>query len=713
MSPGRLKSLIVLLSLIAVMAIGACGALTMQLLNAADESSSRQQLQQVKKTLEGNLSKLRTDQKNIAVWDDTFNAVAHGDRAWLQKAVGERSYVFFKHDQSLIFLPDRSILFWAMKGKARLVNSLPKSSLAQYETLIQQLKRSILSTSTGVGVTASLVGYMHIEGGPALVSVSFIVPQSVKLNDLRLAPVLVSVKKLDQATLLRMTDQLGINDVRSTTLQQVFDPLVSLQLRDVTGHEVGTLTWQPETPGKKIFTAGAPMATAFLVGFLALLTAFGRILYSAATSIERAAACADFRATHDHLTGLMNRAALLELVEQSIAARKESSVLIFDLDRFKQVNDTLGHSAGDELIKSFGVRVQKEIGDDGVVGRLGGDEFAAIIWLKADACRDLCHRIIEATCEPFDVLDTQVFIGVSIGVTDLDWTTTAHDMLRRADIALYAAKKSGKNCFRLFTADMDEELLQKKKIENELRHALQCRQGLTVHYQPQICSKTHIIRGYEALVRWNHPRLGFIPPIMFIPIAEECGLIDCLDMWVLEEACTSALNWRHDQFVAVNVSSAAFRAPGLAIRALNVIERCGIAPQRVQLEITETALLKSENLASAEIEALRHRGVSIALDDFGTGYSSLSHLQKLDVDKIKIDKSFVDESYTPEAIAIISAVVTLGRSMGVEITAEGVETEDQAKFLRAAGCTGLQGYLFGRPLPADQVFKRQDEAIIA
>jgi EAL domain-containing protein (putative c-di-GMP-specific phosphodiesterase class I) len=209
------------------------------------------------------------------------------------------------------------------------------------------------------------------------------------------------------------------------------------------------------------------------------------------------------------------------------------------------------------------------------------------------------------------------------------------------------------------------------------------------------------------LVRWQHPRMGFVSPGMFVPIAEECGLIDRLDMWVLKQACAAAIRWNSGQFVAVNISSLAFQAPGLANRALAVIRESGLAMSRVQIEITETALLKSENIAATEVKALRSAGVTVALDDFGTGYSSLSHLQTLDVDKIKIDKSFVEQSYTPEAVAIISAVITLGRSMGVEITAEGVETEAQAQFLRAAGCTVLQGYLFGRPMSEIQLDMRE------
>jgi predicted signal transduction protein with EAL and GGDEF domain len=339
-------------------------------------------------------------------------------------------------------------------------------------------------------------------------------------------------------------------------------------------------------------------------------------------------------------------------------------------------------------------------GSNAVVGRLGGDEFAVLMCAPPAECETCAQALVAASFDPFPIASHSIYVGVSIGAAALAPGSGAHEMMRRADIALYTSKRSGKSCYRTYSSDMDVELFHKRLIEAELRTALKQPHGLVVYYQPQISTATRQVTGYEALVRWQHPRLGFISPADFVPIAEECGLINSLDMWVLEEACRTALSWAADTFVAVNISSTAFRQPGLAARALFAAKECGIAPSRVQLEITETALLKLDTIASAEIVALRTAGFTVALDDFGTGYSSLSHLQRLAVDKIKIDKSFVQEIYMPEAVAIISAVVTLGRSMGVEITAEGVETEDQAAFLSAAGCTTLQGYLYGKPMPA-------------
>lgn len=411
-----------------------------------------------------------------------------------------------------------------------------------------------------------------------------------------------------------------------------------------------------------------------------------------------------FLAEHDALTGLPNRLVLRDRLEEMLRRLRRygegAAVLCVDLDRFKEVNDSLGHAAGDRLLVACAERLRGCVRETDLVARLGGDEFAV---LQADVAQppdaqQLCDRILAALSEPVGIDGTEVVVGASIGVAlaPADGADAAQ-LMQKADIALYRAKEDGRGRACFFEAGMDERLRERKFLESSLRHAIAGGQ-LEVHYQPQVDAATGALAGVEALLRWRHPTRGPIPPAAFIPIAEEAGLIVPIGEWVLRTACRDAVRWP-GLLVSVNVSPAQFRQRGLVRAVERALAESGLEPWRLELEITEGLLIQNAGEALRTLERLKRLGVAIAMDDFGTGYSSLSYLHKFPFDKIKIDRSFVGQLDREGGnAAIIRAIVGLGRSFGIRICAEGVETAAQLEVLRREGCEQAQGYLFGRAM---------------
>ena len=419
-------------------------------------------------------------------------------------------------------------------------------------------------------------------------------------------------------------------------------------------------------------------------------------------------------AHHDSLTGLPNRALFRDRLAQAIALAERSgrgmALLCIDLDGFKPVNDLLGHPVGDAVLIEVANRLAVCLRESDTVARLGGDEFA-IVQAVAEQPRDaaaLADRVVRLLSEPFEIDGQRVAIGASVGVALYPSDARAADvLLRHADLALYRAKHDGRGVYRFFEPAMDDRLQQRRVIEQELRTAL-LRDELRLHYQPLLDSATLAVEGFEALVRWQHPTRGFVSPAEFVPIAEECGLIAQLGRWVLETACAEAASWPRPWRIAVNLSPAQFRQRNLAGSVREILSRTGLAPWRLELEITEGVLIDDAERALTMLQELKALGVRIALDDFGTGYSSLSYLRRFPFDKLKIDASFVQGlGDGGEADAIVRAIVALGRSLSLYITAEGVETQDQLARLREHACDEVQGYLLGRPMPADQLAAMQ------
>lgn len=412
-----------------------------------------------------------------------------------------------------------------------------------------------------------------------------------------------------------------------------------------------------------------------------------------------------YMAMHDALTGLPNRAFLMHWLasEKGTAALdRQMAIHCIDLDRFKEVNDDLGHASGDQLLKCAAQRMERALRNGDFAVRLGGDEFA-VVQLGTGSLRavtQLADRLIRVLSEDYNLCGKTASIGASIGsACNLDEETSGEHLLKSADIALYRAKSIGGSCYRLYDAELDAEHARRRMIETSLRSALAENQFSLV-FQPILSLRDNTVGCYEALIRWHHPVEGMISPAEFIPLAEQCEVINALGEWVLRQACQTFAEAGSGASVSVNLSPAQLRQRGFVRTVVNTLASTGLAPDRLTLEITETVLLSDNATTRAQLKELRALGVKIALDDFGSGHSSLAYLKSYDFDKIKIDRSFIAGRRRNRVnSAVINAVIGLGRDLGIEVIAEGIETEEQLRDLTALGCDSIQGYLIGMPKP--------------
>lgn len=423
---------------------------------------------------------------------------------------------------------------------------------------------------------------------------------------------------------------------------------------------------------------------------------------------RRAAAKINHLAHHDALTGLANRTLFQAKLDQAVERTKDGgtcAVLFLDLDHFKDVNDAFGHSIGDKLLQAVSDRLREITRAEDTVARLGGDEFAIVhfgIDSQPGSHEEQARRIVEALAIPFDIDAHHLVISASIGVAiaPSDSSDAAH-LVKNADLALYRAKSNGRGQFQLFRTEMEAHAQMRRTLLADLRHSIAA-QEFELAYQPKVDLRTHAVTGYEALLRWRHPEQGMIMPDRFIPLAEETGLIIPLGEWVLHRACTIAVQWPSHVTLAVNLSPVQFTSSRLTSAVEDALLMSGFPANRLELEITETVLLRDTDVTLATLHRLHALGVKITLDDFGTGYSSLGYLQRFPFDRIKIDKSFVQSlGIRRESDAIVRSIITLCQALHMSTTAEGIETEEQSEILTKAGCDEGQGYLFGRPQLAD------------
>jgi diguanylate cyclase (GGDEF)-like protein len=481
--------------------------------------------------------------------------------------------------------------------------------------------------------------------------------------------------------------------------------LMSLTSPD--GQLVASVAWPAINPFKASETEIPQMLAAMAAAFLMLVWLFMRRSNTIASDLIASEARARHLAFHDTLTGLPNRAMMFDRLGQNLAMSRryagEMAVHCLDLDRFKEVNDTLGHHAGDELIQQVGRRLTELCRRSDTVARLGGDEFV-ILQPEADSsgASHLAQRVLRLFETPFELEAGVVEVGVSIGVTLIsNPEIEPAEALRQADLALYGSKENGRNRVTFFEPDMDAALRMRRSLESDLRKAL-AEDSLTMVYQPQMDGKGQI-EAMEALVRWNHPERGAIPPSIFVPLCEETGLILDLGEFVFRRVFKETAGWDNIR-VAINVSALQLRSPMFMATLTRLVAEFRANPERYEIEITETALLGDDGVTRDNITMLKQEGFSIALDDFGTGYSSLNSLRRFSVDKIKIDRSFVHNlEANDEAEGLVDAIVKLGRAMKLDVVAEGVETEHQRDRLAACGCSTFQGFLLSRPVPADEL----------
>ena len=550
-------------------------------------------------------------------------------------------------------------------------------------------------------------------------------------------PVLISLRYMDQTFLQQIARQNYLTDARVSISAEaapgeVSTPIVSSDALleggfelagGPTGQGIATMFWKPMSAGAAV--VGLLLVPAIgvfaVIALLVLLLSLGmrRLmkrddehlfeLEQAHLELKAKEAQAHHLAYHDVLTGLPNRALFNDSADKElIRARhgEEMAVLLLDLDRFKNVNDRFGHFAGDALIQEVARRLSRVLQRPDAVARLGGDEFAVLLQGEdlEQGIETVLDQILDDLRRPYEILGNQAHIGVSIGAALApEYGTDRTDLMRKADIALYRAKDEGRDCYRFFTESMDETVQLRATLESELRIAIATGAGLSVHYQPLVDSKGGKVSGLEALLRWHHPVRGWIAPQLFVPVAEETGLICALGDWVLREACKVANEWPNLS-ISVNLSPIQFCDDGFAERTCAIVRDAGVRANQLEFEVTEGVVLDQNEGVQRALRRLRSEGFRIALDDFGTGYSSLSYLRDFEVDRIKIDRSFVQGlGQTLDAEAIVTAVVTLGHAMGLQVTAEGVETSDQEDFLRSDGCNVLQGFLFSRAVPAHQL----------
>lgn len=692
--------------------------------------------------LSGVLDDLAQSQAGVAIWDPAYAVVqkAKPDAAWLDQNVGSWLNYVFHHKLDIIIDGDDRPLY-AMRNGERVAPAIFASVRPSLLPLIQAARGSLRRTPNtherlpgqelppNSTVRTSPAAFhatdlVQISGQAAAASVMRMIPDSkATVGAVAHQPMLISIRFLDRTMMRDFSRIRGIADARVLPAPVAEDMRrYSVPLRSSQGVLLGHLSWRPDMPGHDILRSVARRggaAAAALLGLLAALVFIvGRLMFRDARSIEELEAArvelqakearAQYLANHDVLTSLPNRAAFNRFVDEAAAnvAQGSLGVLLIDLDKFKHVNDTLGHLAGDQLIQDVAGRLLARVPTGGLLARLGGDEFAICLTdgLEAEALGALAEACLAALRKPFPILGAEVQIGGSIGIAvgaprGFDRT----ELLRKADIAMYSVKGSGRDGYCFFTAEMDESLANQRELEDDLRNALGDKQELYVAYQPKMDASGKTVVGFEALVRWDHPAKGLLTPDLFIPIAEESGLIHALGAWVLEEACRVSKTWP-GLTMAVNVSPVQLKIDGFAATVRSIVENCGAHPRHIELEVTERILLDDCSEVRSALDELRVAGFRIALDDFGTGYSSLSYLKQFKVDRIKIDKSFIKRvGRDQEAIAIVQAVIALGHAMNLSVTAEGVETCEQGSLLRTAGCNELQGYLFSKALREEEL----------
>lgn len=677
----------------------------------ADRDSLEKQRTFVANGIEEELQAVVRQQQSVTVWDDAVLAARANDQAWMTENLGSWMYSYYGHDRVYV-LDAAGRPIHAMRAGATLPADVYGEDKSAVASAVSRMRDLIGAPNQGKDAPKPIVvDLISLKGKPAILSIQPIVPSSSRVTQTPGSENLhVTIEFIDQRVIDRISKDYLLSDAH--LVSGLTAPLTSaaVPLVDSNGAILGYIGWKPDRPGLTLVIKAAPALLA--AGFLgaAVLYFLLRSLRRSSQQLQRSQSKAQFLAFHDTLTGLPNRALFEDRLRQALLGisrdRRRVALLYIDLDRFKNVNDTFGHPAGDELVKQTANRLQAAVRKIDTVARLGGDEFAIILLDIKDlrSAEDLCERLLHQIDQPFDLMGNQVFVGASIGVAlSPDSGADPADLLRKADIALYEAKKSGRGRHQVFAGDMDDILARKRVVESELRSALTSGSQIKLLYQPVFAPDCRTILGAEALMRWDHPIHGALSPSHFVTIAEERGMVGLLGDWVLDVAArfaaTTNLPW-----VAVNVSPLQLRDEGFPAHVLGILERAGLEPSRLQLEITEGVLLENSDATRAVLSGLRQAGIRVVLDDFGTGYSSINYLRRHAIDKLKIDKSFVRLLGTSDsASAIVKALVDLASAVQVRVTAEGVETPEQRDLLVAMGCHELQGFLLSMPVGEVQI----------
>jgi diguanylate cyclase (GGDEF)-like protein len=650
-------------------------------------------------------------------WDEAVKALDHQlSFKWIDFNVGNYLHTFHGFSHAFVLDRDERAIYASNKGERselaaftpfevvtrKLIPDIRAMELRRGPVRQRSGKNNIVIPPIQKTTIATIGGARYIVTA-TLVQPDFgrVLPKGPR------APVVITAKPIDSALLKAFAARYLLNDL------MLLDPTVQpegrqqLVLHSFDGDAVAALSWVPGQPGTYL----RRRLQWPLLGGLAILSILALLVMRRGKAIVNELIASETRARHlayhDQLTQLPNRALLFERLRALLATRfadgRKLAVICVDLDRFKEVNDTLGHHAGDDLIQTVAIRLRENCSEAALIARLGGDEFVVLMEFTDEAqVRALSERILTAVTEKIDNEFGWLEVGCSLGVALIEHDgVEPTEALRWADVAMYRSKEAGRKRVTFFEPEMDDALRARRSLEADLRIAL-ADGSLHMVYQPQV-DRAGDVTAVEALLRWNHPVRGAIPPGIFVPLAEETGLILPLGEFVLRRVFTETARWEGLR-VGINVSAVQLRSQGFAALVTRLIAQAGVDPARYEIELTETALLGDDPVTAANVEALKRLGFSIALDDFGTGYSSLSVLQRFSVDRIKIDRSFVcalDES--GEGEALVDAMVKLARSLNLSVIAEGVETEAQRKRLMACGCREFQGHLTGMPQGASAI----------
>lgn len=684
--------------------------------NAVDRIAHEREQAIVSQAIMQGIERVAHSQESTTVWDEAVRQIARKpiDLDWLDVNVGKWLQQYADIEEIYLIGRDGQPIY-AVKGGER---ELPATYIAVEDVadpLTKLLRGKHAHGANGGNGEPDLLSpgeadLAIVRGQPAIVSAKPVVPSSGFANASAFATVQVAVVYLDEEFFDGLSVQYRLQQAHFTFAPMNRSGWSSQPLRNRQGAILGYVAWRPFSPGGQVIARLAPVIAVVLLLICGALLILASRLARRTHDLEESRLHAQHRATHDELTGLGNRSMFEQRLDEAMARARRHRTLVallyIDLDRFKQVNDTLGHPAGDALIRQVARRLVAEVRGYDFVARLGGDEFAVLIAEPEGraSIERICSRIVSEIERPFDLSGSQAFIGASIGIAvapvdGLDST----ELTRKADIALYKAKTEGRSRYAFFTPDMDADVRSREETYRELRLALaDCDRQLEVHYQPIWSAETGRIVGVEALLRWHHPELGLVTPGDFIKTAEESGLITILGEWVLHRALCDARSWGNLR-VAINVSPIQLRNRNFVDVVRGALKANGLSADRLELELTETALMAAPGEVARCLDNVRKLGVYCALDDFGTGYSSLSHIRDIAVDRIKIDRSFVNSVDTPSGAALVEAIVSLARANGLRLTAEGVETEAQLSFLRRVGCHEIQGYLLSRPVTAGEI----------
>jgi diguanylate cyclase len=686
----------------------------------ADEVSLNQEQQLIEQAVSERAAGVLRAVESVAATDAATQAIRDDyDGLWVDHHVGQWLQTYFNDDFAVVVDGSDRIKYASSRSAGdrrasglnmELAASLEYLRAARHLQMVGAVALPALDVQRA-GRSAALI--QQFMGKPAIVAAVAVGSAGDLAAGNAGAPVVISVKYIDQAMLRDIGDRLQLNELHDIDGPRQPGGMDLVVFADARGSPIVRLGWKAASPGGQIAWRVLPFIAVALVGLAVLVGLVTHHMRRTARSIAAAETRLRHLALHDPVSGLPNRIYFGERLESAIAEVRQggtpAAVFYIDLDHFKDVNDTLGHHIGDELILNVTQRLSRIArSEDDLVARLGGDEFAIITRCASDSysLQAIAGRIISSVCAPYSINGHNIIIGASIGIAVIDRRAgDAGDILRYADMALYRAKNEGRNRACIYDAAMDAVLSQRKLLEGDLLHAIS-NEGLGAAYQPIVDASGEKTIGVEALARWTHPTAGVISPTEFIPIAEHSGLIIELGEWMLRRASLDGKEWP-GLTIAVNVSPLQFRRSDFVDVVERILGETDLDPNRLELELTESTLLG--NLETAELSMLRLKavGVRFALDDFGTGYSSLLYLRRFPFDKLKIDSSFVRSIETaPDAAAIVHAVVSLGRGLGMRVTAEGVENAEQHLFLRAAGVHSMQGFRFGKPGPAADITAR-------